>query len=94
MQAAEGKIFDNNRDLIALAQGEDEDAAMAALEKLLAVNHGLLRTIVLRFRDRGVEFEDLMQIGTIGMMKAVRSFDLERGTTFSRCSIMTSEGFL
>jgi len=87
MQATEGKIFDNNRELISLAQGEDKEAAMAALEKLIEINNGLVKTIALRFRDRGVEFEDLMQIGTMGMLKAIRSFDLERGTTFSTYAV-------
>ena len=79
--------FDNNRELIALAQGEDDEAAMAALESLICTNQGLLRTIVGKFKDRGVESEDLYQIGTIGMIKAVRSFDLERGTTFSTYAV-------
>ncbi len=79
--------FDNNRELIAIAQGEDEDAAMSALETLIETNQGLLRTIVGKFKDRGVEVEDLFQIGTIGMIKAVRSFDLERGTTFSTYAV-------
>ena len=69
--------FSDNRALIELAQSADEGAAMLAMEKLLTVNRGLIRSIVVRFRDRGVDFEDLMQIGTIGLLKAVRSFDLE-----------------
>ena len=87
MSAAESKIFDNNRELIATAQSDDEESSMRALEELLEVNQGLLRTIVGKFRDRGVETEDLMQIGTIGMIKAVRSFDLDRGTTFSTYAV-------
>ena len=88
MQATEGKnSFDNNKELIAAAQSEDEERSMSALEELIEANQGLLRSIVLKFRDRGVEFEDLMQIGTIGMIKAVRSFDLERGTAFSTYAV-------
>ena len=79
--------FDNNRELITVAQGEDEKAAMAALEEILTANQGLLRTIVGRFKDRGVDTEDLYQIGTIGMIKAVRSFDLDRGTAFSTYAV-------
>ena len=79
--------FDNNRELITVAQGEDEKAAMAALEEILTANQGLLRTIVGRFKDRGVDIEDLYQIGTIGMIKAVRSFDLDRGTAFSTYAV-------
>jgi RNA polymerase sporulation-specific sigma factor len=87
MQAAEGRMFDNNRVLIIQAQGEDKDASMAALEELVKLNHGLVKAIALRFKDRGVEFEDLMQIGNMGMLKAIRSFDLERGTSFSTYAV-------
>ena len=88
MQAAESKYnYENNRELIEQAQGENEAAAMSATEKLLEVNRGLVHSIAMRFRDRGVELEDLMQIGTIGMIKAIRSFDLERGTTFSTYAV-------
>lgn len=86
--SAEGKsAYDCNRELISNAQGEDEILAMEALDELIRANQGLLRSIVLKFRDRGTDIEDLMQIGTIGMIKAVRSFDLSRGTTFSTYAV-------
>ena len=84
---AQKKSFEFNRELIAIAQGTDEKSAMDATEELIVSNHGLVRTIALRFRDRGVDFEDLMQIGTIGLLKAIRSFDLERGTCFSTYAV-------
>ena len=88
MQTAESKYkYENNRELLVQAQCGDEKAAMFATEKLLEVNRGLLRSIAVRFKDRGVDFEDLMQIGTIGMIKAIRSFDLERGTSFSTYAV-------
>lgn len=88
IQTAEGKTkFDENRELLELAQGKDEDRAMRATEALIEMNRGLVRSIALRFRDRGVDMEDLMQIGTIGMIKAIRSFDLERGTAFSTYAV-------
>ena len=78
-----------NAELIAVAQldGGESERSMAAMEKLLDINKGLLRKIVLRFCDRGVEIDDLMQIGTIGMIKAVRSFDVGRGTCFSTYAV-------
>ena len=48
---------------------------------------GLVRTVAKRFLDRGTEYEDLIQIGTIGMVKAIRSFSLERGTAFSTYAV-------
>ena len=72
-----------NPELILRAQAEDE----AAMEELVMLNMGLVRSLAIRFRDRGTEMEDLIQIGTIGMIKAIRSFDLSRGTTFSTYAV-------
>lgn len=88
MQTAEsGYNYENNRELLEMARSDDEVEAMKATEKLLEVNKGLIQSIAIRFRERGVDFEDLMQIGTIGMMKAIRSFELERGTSFSTYAV-------
>ncbi len=72
-----------NRELITKAQSGDEQAT----EILVVENTALVKSIALKFRDRGTEFEDLMQIGTIGMIKAIRSFDMERGTAFSTYAV-------
>ncbi len=79
-------VFGDNRRLILLAQSGG-DGAEAAEESLVRNNCGLVRSIALRFRDRGVELEDLMQIGTLGLLKAIRSFDLDRGTCFSTYAV-------
>ena len=79
--------FDNNNELLYIAQSDDDEAALVATEKLIEANRGLVRSIALRFRERGVEFEDLMQIGTMGMLKAIRSFDLTMGTSFSTYAV-------
>ena len=78
-----GEKFAKNRELIRLAQGGDE----AAAEKLVADNTGLVKSIAQRFCDRGVELEDLVQIGMMGMIKAIRSFELDRGTAFSTYAV-------
>lgn len=73
--------------LIASAQSGDEASANAATETLIRENIGLVRAAALRFRDRGTEYEDLMQIGTIGMLRAIRTFDLSRGLAFSTFAV-------
>ena len=75
-----------NRRLIELSQSGTEQAERAT-EQIVLLNRGLVRSIALRFRERGVELEDLIQIGTIGLIKAIRSFDLERGTCFSTYAV-------
>lgn len=59
----------------------------AAESELMEENMGLVRHVAKRFLDRGTEFEDLVQIGSIGMLKAIRSFSLERGTAFSTYAV-------
>ncbi|MCI6502871.1 MAG: sigma-70 family RNA polymerase sigma factor [Clostridia bacterium] len=79
--------YSENRGLLALAQSTDEAVAMEATSTLISSNMGLVRSIAMRFCGRGTEYEDLVQIGTIGMLKAIRSFDSERGTAFSTYAV-------
>lgn len=58
-----------------------------AEEALVQENTGLVRSVVLRFLGRGTEYDDLMQIGTIGMIKAIRSFSPDHGTLFSTYAV-------
>ncbi len=69
----------DNATLIRLAQNGDEKA----LNDIVQQNMGLVKKIVLRFKDRNCEYDDLVQIGTIGMIKAVKSFDFSFNTVFS-----------
>ena len=78
---------ERNLDLILRAQGEDEQDSMLALGEIIEENMGLVRSIAFRFRERGTDYEDLVQIGTIGMIKAVRSFDVEREVVFSTYAV-------
>ena len=70
-------------ELIRRAQAGDKDAA----ERLISENSGLIWSVTRRFLGRGTEYEDLVQIGSIGMLKAIRSFSLERGTAFSTYAV-------
>jgi len=70
-------------ELLRLSKKGDEDA----IRKLCEQNGGLVRKIAQRFIGRGVEYEDLIQIGSIGMLKAIRSFDEERGCVFSTYAV-------
>ncbi|MCL2772812.1 MAG: sigma-70 family RNA polymerase sigma factor [Oscillospiraceae bacterium] len=73
----------NNIELIELSKNGDK----TALEKLVENNIGLVRSIASRFRDRGVEYEDLIQIGSIGIIKAIKSFDKSFNTAFSTYAV-------
>ena len=80
---AHDERYQRNRELILRAQSGDESAT----ETLIVENTALVKSLALKFRDRGTEFEDLMQIGMIGMLKAINSFQIERGTAFSTYAV-------
>lgn len=69
--------------LLAQAQAGDRDAREALVEK----NLGLVHHIVKRFAGRGYETEDLFQIGSIGLMKAIDKFDLSYDVKFSTYAV-------
>lgn len=50
-------------------------------------NLGLVHLCANRFRGRGVEYDDLYSAGCIGLLKAVRAFDCERGVRFSTYAV-------
>ncbi len=87
MNALKNERGTRNLDLIYRAQGDNEQDSMLALESIIEENMGLVRSIAFRFRDRGTDVEDLVQIGTIGMIKAVRSFQFEREVAFSTYAV-------
>ena len=75
--------FSKNIALVSAAQSGDKEA----MERLVLDNMGLVRTVAVKFRDRGTEMEDLLQIGALGMIKAIHSFDVSRGTAFSTYAV-------
>lgn len=70
-------------DLLSLAREGDE----AATEEVLRRNSGLIWAVVRRYYGRGVESDDLYQLGCLGFLKAVRGFDLAFGTQFSTYAV-------
>lgn len=74
--------------LIAKSQQGDK----AAREVLIEKNLGLVHAIVRRFLGRGVEQEDLFQIGAIGLMKAIDHFDLTYDVKFSTYAVPLISG--
>lgn len=74
--------------LIARSQEGDKEAREVLIEK----NLGLVHHIVKRFIGRGYDLEDLFQIGTIGLMKAIDKFDLTVGVKFSTYAVPMISG--
>lgn len=69
--------------LIDAAQNGDEEAK----ETLVIRNTALVKSIVKKFLNRGVEFDDLMQIGSLGLVKAVLGYDPKYEVRFSTYAV-------
>ncbi len=74
--------------LIRLAQAGDD----AACAQLVEDNSGLIWSIARRFFGRGVDPEDLYQLGCVGLLKAIRGFDTGYGTRFSTYAVPKISG--
>lgn len=69
--------------LIVRAQAGDR----AASEQLVVENTGLIWSIARRYFGRGVEPDDLYQLGCVGFLKAIMGFDTAYGTQFSTYAV-------
>ena len=69
--------------LLEAAQAGDNDAC----ERLLLDNSGLIWSVARRYFGRGVDPEDLYQLGCLGFLKAIRGFDTTYGTQFSTYAV-------
>lgn len=70
-------------ELIKLAQTGDENAK----RKLLDGNYPLIKSIVKRYLKKGLEYEDLYQLGCVGFLKAINNFKSEFGVKFSTYAV-------
>lgn len=64
----------------------------AARDRLVEENIGLVRHIVKRYQGRGYDMEDLFQIGSIGLLKAIDKFDLSFQVCFSTYAVPMIHG--
>lgn len=65
--------------LVARAKEGDEEAKT----KLVEANSPLIKSIIKRFKDKGVEYDDLYQIGCMGFLKAINNFNSDFNVKFS-----------
>lgn len=70
-------------DLLERARQGDPEAK----EQMVMENAGLIWSIVRRFMGRGVDPDDLYQLGCLGFLKAIDGFDTEFGTQFSTYAV-------
>ena len=70
-------------ELIKLAQEGNEQAK----EKLVIENSPLIKSVIKRYRCKGIEYEDLYQLGSLGFLKAINNFSDEFGVKFSTYAV-------
>jgi RNA polymerase sporulation-specific sigma factor len=75
--------FEETKYYIRLAKEGDEKAK----EILLVNNENLIKSLVKRFLGKGVEYEDLFQLGCLGFVKAIKNFDESYQVMFSTYAV-------
>lgn len=75
--------IDETNNLISLAkQGDDK-----AKETLLQENSPLIKSVIKKYLNKGIEFDDLYQLGSMGFLKAINNFDDSFGVKFSTYAV-------
>jgi RNA polymerase sigma-B factor len=82
--------MDTNVDALLLAYHRDGD--QGARERVLVELMPLVRALATRYAGRGEPLEDLVQVGSIGLIKAVDRFDVDRGVDFASYAVPTIVG--
>ncbi len=79
---------------VRLAATRDADAAAheRVREELVVAHLNLVRYLAVKFANRGEALEDLVQVGTLGLIKAIDRFDGERGVEFTTYATPTIVG--
>lgn len=70
----------------------DDPRRAAVRDELVTMHLPLVHHLARRYRDRGESSDDLVQVGTIGLIKAVDRFDIDRGAEFSTYATPTILG--
>lgn len=83
MLKKESYSYEDNVELIQIARNGNKQA----LDKLIEMNLPLVSSISKKFLNRGYEYEDIFQIGSMGLVKAVNNFDPKFNVKFSTYAV-------
>ena len=75
--------YDDNSELLPLAKDGDENA----MNRLIEINLPLVSSLSKKFLNRGYDYEDIFQIGCIGLVKAIKNFDSSYNVKFSTYAV-------
>lgn len=75
--------IETTNSLINLAKNGDERAK----ERLICENSPLIKSVIKKYLNKGIEFDDLYQLGSLGFLKAINNFDENFGVKFSTYAV-------
>ena len=78
-------MLDADKTVYYLREAKKGDKEAAAI--LLENNSLLIKSIIRRFKNKGVEYDDLYQLGCVGFLKAIKNFDEKFGVVFSTYAV-------
>ncbi len=78
--------------LARLAHETDPSVRQSLVDEVVLINLPIARSLAMRYRERGVPAEDLVQVAALGLVKAVHGFDAERGVDFLAYASPTMTG--
>lgn len=70
-------------ELVELAKSGDD----LAKEKLITLNSPLIKSVVKRYLNKGIEYDDLYQLGALGFVKAINNFDASYNVKFTTYAV-------
>ena len=83
LQKKELYNYDDNEELIRIAKTGDK----SALDTVIRINLPLVSSISKKFLNRGYDYEDIYQIGSMGLIKAINNFDASFNVKFSTYAV-------
>ncbi|WP_238883255.1 RNA polymerase sporulation sigma factor SigF [Clostridium sp. YIM B02551] len=75
--------YNDNSELIRLSKAGSKEA----MDKLIQMNMPLVASLSKKFLNRGYDYEDILQIGSIGLVKAIKNFDDSYNVKFSTYAV-------
>lgn len=83
METEVRETYEKNLELLAAYRAGDAEAG----EELVTRNRPLVCHVAARFSGRGAETEELIECGTVGLVRAINSFDFSKGCAFSTYAV-------
>lgn len=74
---------EETNDLVTQAKNGDD----LAKEKLITVNSPLIKSVIKRYLNKGIEYDDLFQLGALGFVKAIKNYDSSFNVKFTTYAV-------